>query len=461
MFVVLGFLSVLVKAQELPLLKVSDNQKYIVTQNNKPFFWLGGTAWELIHRLNKDEIDLYLTDRAKKGFTVIQTVVLAELDGLNTPNAYGEKPLINNDPTRFNKKYFELVDYVVNRAEGLGLYTALLPTWGDKFNKGWGVGPVVFNPDNAEIYGEMIARRYLSHNNIIWILGGDRVPANAEQADIIRAMAKGIRKIDTIHLITYHPSGGKNATDFFNGDWLDLDMFQSGHSRLSKEYNYVLKSRKKVPLRPVINGEARYENIPDRFWEKEKHGWLDAADARESAYWSIISGAAGYTYGSNDIWQMYDWTRTPGINARTDWEVSLNLPGSAQMGYMKKLFESFSWQSMTYDPSLIQENNPEDTSYIVAALGNNKKFILAYSPVGKPIEIDASGLKTDTIQSYWFNPRSGTIKYIGEFSKRTNMKFKPWADGWGSDFLLIICDQKLDEVAFNNNHDFIKDLVHK
>ncbi|HYX10110.1 MAG TPA: DUF4038 domain-containing protein, partial [Bacteroidales bacterium] len=90
MFVVLGFLSVLVKAQELPLLKVSDNQKYIVTQNNKPFFWLGGTAWELIHRLNKDEIDLYLTDRAKKGFTVIQTVVLAELDGLNTPNAYGE-----------------------------------------------------------------------------------------------------------------------------------------------------------------------------------------------------------------------------------------------------------------------------------------------------------------------------------------------------------------------------------
>ncbi len=450
MVVVLGFLSVMVKGQELPQLKIADNQRYIVTQDNKPFFWLGGTAWELIHRLNKEEIDLYLTDRAEKGFTVIQTVVLAESDGLNTPNAYGEKPLINNDPTSFNEKYFEVVDYVVERAENLGLYVALLPTWGDKFNKGWGVGPVIFTPDNAEIYGEMIARRYLSHNNIIWVLGGDRVPANTEQTEIIRAMARGIRKVDAIHLITYHPAGGKNATDYFKGDWLDLDMFQSGHSRHSKEYDYVLKSRKNKPLRPVINGEARYENIPDRFWEEGKHGWLDAADVRESAYWSIMSGAAGYTYGTNDIWQMYDWTRTPVINARTDWKISLNLPGSAQMGYMKKLFESFPWQSMSYNPTLIKGRNPEDTSYIVAAIGNNKKFILAYTPVGKTIEIDASGLETDTIQSYWFNPRSGTIKYIGEFRKTADMKFEPWADGWGSDFLLIISDHKLDEVAFNN-----------
>lgn len=81
-------------------------------------------------------------------------MVLAELDGLNTPNAYGEKPLINNDPTLLNEQYFEHVDYVIKKAAELGLYVGLLPTWGDKFNKRWGVGPEVFTPVNAEKYGE-------------------------------------------------------------------------------------------------------------------------------------------------------------------------------------------------------------------------------------------------------------------------------------------------------------------
>jgi hypothetical protein len=231
----LGFLMVSAKGQELPLLKISENHKHIVTQYNEPFFWLGGTAWELIHRLTKEEIDLYLTDRAQKGFTVIQTVILAELDGLNTPNAYGERPLINNNPEELNEKYFELVDYVVTRSAQLGLYVGLLPSWGDKFNIKWGAGPEIFNSKNAERYGEILAERYLQRNNLIWILGGDRVPENENHYAIIRAMAIGIRKIDKRHLITYHPVGGKKATDFFNKDtWLDIDMFQSGHSRISK-----------------------------------------------------------------------------------------------------------------------------------------------------------------------------------------------------------------------------------
>ena len=121
--------------QKLSPLKISDDKHYLVTQDNKPFFWLGGTAWEMIHRLNRQEVDKYLTDRAEKGFTVIQTVILAELDGLNTPNAYGDKPLIDNDPSKLNENYFKHVDYIISKAEELGLYIGLLPTWGDKFNK--------------------------------------------------------------------------------------------------------------------------------------------------------------------------------------------------------------------------------------------------------------------------------------------------------------------------------------
>ncbi len=36
-------------------LKVSDNGRYLVKADGSPFFWLGDTAWELFHRLDRDE----------------------------------------------------------------------------------------------------------------------------------------------------------------------------------------------------------------------------------------------------------------------------------------------------------------------------------------------------------------------------------------------------------------------
>ena len=110
-------------------LKVSDDGRWLVRADGRPFFYLGDTAWELFHRLNREEVDLYLRDRAQKGFTVIQAVVLAELDGLDTPNPYGDVPLVDRDPTKPNEAYFKHVDYVVSRAEGLGMFIGMLPTW--------------------------------------------------------------------------------------------------------------------------------------------------------------------------------------------------------------------------------------------------------------------------------------------------------------------------------------------
>ena len=49
----------------------------------------------------------------------------------------------------------------------------MLPTWGDKWNQKWGVGPEIFSPENARSYGTFMGRRY-ANQPIIWILGGDR-----------------------------------------------------------------------------------------------------------------------------------------------------------------------------------------------------------------------------------------------------------------------------------------------
>ena len=189
-------------------LRVSDNRRFLAKGDGSPFFYLGDTAWELFHRCDRDEADLYLRDRAAKGFTVIQAVVLAEFDGLKVPNPYGHTPLIDNDPAKPNAKYFEHVDYVVDKAAELGMFVGMLLTWGDKVNKKWGIGPEVFTPQNARPYGEYLGKRY-KDKPIIWLLGGDRPIENDTHLAIWRAMAEGIRAGDVgAEHRQGHPGGG-------------------------------------------------------------------------------------------------------------------------------------------------------------------------------------------------------------------------------------------------------------
>src|SRR5215212_1841951 len=102
------------------MLKVSDNQRFLVHDDGTPFFYLGDTAWELFHRCTLQEAELYLRDRAAKGFTVIQAVALAEINGLHVPNMQGDLPLIDDDPTQPNEAYFAHIDSVVALASSLG-----------------------------------------------------------------------------------------------------------------------------------------------------------------------------------------------------------------------------------------------------------------------------------------------------------------------------------------------------
>jgi hypothetical protein len=100
---------------------------------------------------NKEEAKYYLDIRKTQGFNVIQAVALAEIDGLNDPNQYGEKPFDSLKPMKFNEKYWNYVDEVISLAEEKGIHIALLPTWGDKvFKNTWGVGTGNFsNAENA------------------------------------------------------------------------------------------------------------------------------------------------------------------------------------------------------------------------------------------------------------------------------------------------------------------------
>ena len=135
---------------------VSENGRFLVKTDGQPFAWFADTAWELFHRLNREDAAHYLSRRAEQKFTVIQAVILGEFNGVLEPNAYGDRALLDADPTRPNEPYFQHVDWVLQSASRLGLTLGVLPTWGDKVGKTHGDGPRIFNAQNARTYGEFL-----------------------------------------------------------------------------------------------------------------------------------------------------------------------------------------------------------------------------------------------------------------------------------------------------------------
>ncbi len=455
-------------------LHVSDNHRYLVHGDGTPFFYLGDTAWELFHRLNREEADRYLTDRASKGFTVIQAVALAEEDGLNTPNPYGHRPLVDNDPTRPavkdgpNNDYWDHVDYIVDKANELGMFVGMLPTWGDKWNQRWGVGPEVFTPENADVYGRWLGERY-GEKSIIWILGGDRSIDNDNHRATINAMADGIKSGDGgRNLMTFHPSGRNNSANYFHeAAWLDFNMIQSGHTRPAKpNYQYALENLALSPIKPTLDGEPCYEDHPikgDTWNRRDEPGvlldWFDEYDVRVAAYQSILAGAFGHTYGDHSIWQMWRPRHPPKSVARTVWTDALDHPGSRQMQYFRGLFEARAFCKLRSDQSLIVGDNPVGTNHVRSALAIDQTFAVFYIPTGNRTVVSVRKIAGDHIKAWWFNPRQNSSQLIGEFSKSKAQTFHPPTSGRNNDWVLVIDSNDADLPRIGSSYQNITPLV--
>ena len=423
-------------------LHVLADGQHLAETNGKPFFWLGDTAWELFHRTTRDEAELYLEDRRRKGFTVIQAVILAELGGLRVPNANGDLPLEGSDPMRPDEEYFRYVDEVVGIAERKGLYMGLLPTWGDKFNKKWGEGPEIFTPENARVYGEYLGRRYAGRN-VVWILGGDRNPEEERHYAIVRQMAQGIRAASGgRQLMTYHPQGWSKSSDFFEKDtWIDFHMFQSGHDwRDMHNHRFTTEARALRPVKPVIDGEPRYEDHPIALfrlgdkWKDIPENWFGAFDVRQAAWWSVLSGAAGHTYGNHNIWQMWQPGREPVSRARTPWKQALNHEGAAQMGIMRRMVEKHSFgQLEPAQESLLA--NGKDGAHQRAARSRDGRHLLVYTPFGEDVALRSDAVRG--MRARWFDPRTGA--WIAASAIGPEGRFNaPGAPARGNDWVLVL-----------------------
>lgn len=442
-------LSALLAAAAPTDLRVSDNQRFLVRADGQPFFWLADTAWELFHRLDRAETDHYLRTRAGQGYTVIQAVALAELNGLGAPTPAGHLPLVDGDPARPavvdgpDNDYWDHVDWVVARANELGLVMAMLPTWGAWWHDG---DNPPFTVENAGIYGEWLGQRYAGAA-IVWVLGGDRVIENDTMRAIVEAMAAGLARGDGgRHLQTFHPRGGSGSAEVFHDTaWLDFNMRQNGHGPEWRAYAKLTEDYQRQPVKPVLDGEPVYEDHPLHFAPQD-HSHSVAADCRRAAYWNLFQGAFGHTYGHHSIWQMFAEGRGPVNGPLMTWREALVQPGAQQMRHARQLLESRPFLTRIPDDSLIVTSSPPTAVpgagryRFVATRCSDGSYLMVYAPVGRTFRVQLDSLSGDQAVAWWYDPRTGEAQRLGEFESTGEREFTPPSRGEVLDWVLVIDD---------------------
>jgi len=436
-------------------LKVSENHRYLQHDNGTPFFWLGDTGWLLPERLNRDEAEFYLTECSKRGYNVVQVQTIDKVPSLNY---YGQSSMPDGfNFKNINKKdlygYWDHMDFIIKAAERKGIYIGMDCIWGGLVKDG------LLSVKEAEAYGKFLGERYKNSPNIIWFIGGDI--RGDVKPEVWEALATSIKSVDKNHLMTYHPRGRTcSSTWFNNASWLDFNMFQSGHRRYGQRkgdgdytiaenteednWRYAEQALSLATVKPVIDGEPSYEDIPQGLHEANETRWT-ANDVRRYAYWSVFAGSFGHTYGHNSIMQFYK----PGVNASffpsRYWYDCLQDAGYNQMKYLKTLMLAFPFLERVPDQSIIAGQNGERYDRAIATRGTD--YLLVYNYTARPMQIDLSKISGAKKNCWWFNPKNGELQFIGEFdgTKITNFQLDI-AYNAGNDRVLIAVDSAKDYI---------------
>ena len=451
-----------------PKIGISANGRYFIrTDTGEPFFLLADTGWNLFNRLTTSEADMYLQNRVDKGFNAILCILIAsDVEGTDMVNAYGESPFMNRDVYQPNEAYFQHVDYIINKANSLGICMVIAPVWRE-----WvydDPNPVISTANKGRWWGEWVGSRY-QNNNIIWLNGGDSAFTGYE--DIINALADGLMSGDgNDHLITFH---GRHENSvpyipgqscykvpcstsclFGNASWLHVYGTYGGHYWAYPTYYLISKDYNLSTVKPVFDTEPNYENLyycQDNckpFWKCNDQPDVrrgTAAVVREQAYWAVLAGAAGHTYGQNDIWQ-FNMAGKPG-NCRPiyywDDDRAINAPGAFHMGILRNLMESRPWHTMVPDQSIITggQSSGYDENHKQASRAVDGKFLLVYLPQGGNITVNMAKISGSTAKAYWFNPRTGDPSFVGEYDSSGNRPFSAPSDGVDNDWVLVLDDK--------------------
>jgi hypothetical protein len=395
-------------------IRVSDDKRHFVSADGTPFFWLGDTAWNGPLKSSEADWTEYLSDRAQKGFNVIQFVstqwISAAGDGEGRPAYLGRERI------RIEPAFFRRLDRRVNAINAFGMVAAPVLAWA----AGWNPDSCHLNPGNSlsdeqlELLIRYIVARYNAHY-VVWILAGDGIYEGVEAERwrrIGRAVFSGNARPATMH------PGGKiwSAPEFRTEPWFHFNGYQSGHWNDDDNFRWINEGPPSVDWRtephcPHINLEPCYEG--HRAMSSGRA--MDAGDVRRAAYWSLLAAPpAGITYGAHGIWSWESTPELPMSHPNTGiapaWRDALHLPGSACMGRLKAIFESIDWPSLEPYPELVelQPGTERPALFIAAARSRAGDLAVLYLPRGGTVQLRTQLMRPDMMVSC-VDPSNGCL----------------------------------------------------
>lgn len=438
------------------LLQTSSDGHFFKDARGEPFFLLADTAWLLFNKLREEEIRELFADRAGKGFTVILAVVFRDLFEPNSPNAYGVRPFASEEDlfaVRMNPEWMAYVRDITGIAAEYGLTMGLLPTWGDKWNThSNSAGPVIMDAPAARRYGTFLSDSLADFENLIWILGGDSPIRTQAEADIVHAMARGLRDGGSgERLITFHPCHDQCSDIFHASGWLDFNVIQSGHVQPNiADYGQIERLFHTRPAKPCLNLEANFEDCPMFLMQPEedrppREPLFSACDVRKCFYRSVLAGGAGFAYGCEPVRQIYregDRVHVYAHYRMPSWREGLRAPGSSQLRLLPDLLRQRPGFSRVPAQDLLLpitnfwgvgmdfsiRRNDDPVSHVRVARCREGSCIMAYLPVRQAIRIDTRSLsgKAFTVSAY--DPESGDLSGQYRYANGGCFTFVPERD---------------------------------
>ncbi len=412
--------------------KISKNQRYFTDAKGRPFFYQACTGWELLSKLTREETEIYLKNRSEKGFNTIQVTLLPwKADDVNR---FGEPAFLDKKYfTQPNEKYFEHIDWVLQKANEYGIQLSINLFW---LRSDWRDHT---NVNNSRAFGSYVANRFLHHDNIMWFAGGDVNPEDKMDAQL--ALAEAIHSIDKKHLLSYHGGRYSDGTStsssalFHREPWLDFNMaycYDPYHCPRLDAYAPVqfIHTYNLKPVKPIILGEGFYEGTLNyTFNDNQKQLYA----IRRNPLWGITCGITGHSIGHQKIFPFIE-----------GWQNALDEPNSIVVKNLSSLVSEIKWWTLVpdqnHDVGISGFGNFGGEHYISLAYDPKGSLALAYFPYKGKLTVDMSKF-SGPVQGRWFNPVNGNAVPLDLYipNKGTYFFSPPEDNGTsGQDYLLIL-----------------------
>lgn len=337
-----------------------------------------------------DGFKLLVEDRRVKGFSVIQFAVAfpCDIEPFDERGANEAGHAWTRDWGSIRPEYFERTDERIEWLVSQGLVPNMVGAWG-YYLPFMGV-------ERVKQHWRYLVARYGAYP-VTWTLCGEstliwyRQPGTREELEAHRKqqsagwtdVARFIRQTDPFHrLLTVHPgpaSGRFRPID--DMQLLDFVMLQPGHSdfeTLPVAIQNQRHARELFPSLPVLMGEVCFEGM---------QGGACGPKIQRNLFWtSVLSGAPGFCYGVDALWQFNTRTQPFGpspagqIWGNAPWEEAYQWPGSRHLGLGRQILDHHPWWRMEPHPDWIEPAGDAEHPLEPFAAGIPGELRLFYFP---------------------------------------------------------------------------------